>query len=232
MSNNDNTAVQAQQAPATPSIAMLRTLGLVAALSGFLVVLSYEVTKPMIAENQRQAIEKALFTVVPGAVARRDFVIADGELLPAGDAAAAGAPVYAGYDAEGRLKGVALEAAAQGYQDVIRILYGYDPACQCIRGIQVLKMAETPGIGDKIAKDAEFQKNFEALDASLNPAGDALANPIVMVKAGTKSQPWQIDAISGATISCRAVAKMLDQSAQSVLPVLQANLAVLQGEAK
>jgi len=160
-------------------------------------------------------------------VARQDFRIDGESLLPAADNKAPGIPVYAGYDAEGNLKGVALQAAAQGYQDVVRILYGYEPACQCIRGIEVLKMAETPGIGDKIITDADFQKNFDALDASLNAGGDALANPIVMVKAGSKTQPWQIDAISGATITSKAVAKMLDQSAQSVLPVLQANLELL-----
>jgi electron transport complex protein RnfG len=227
MSETESVAAQTRPAPDTPGAAMLRTLGLVAALSGFLVVFSYEITKPMIAENQRLAIERALFSVVPGASARRDFVIKGQALLPAGEAGADGIPVYAGYDAQGNLMGVALEAAAQGYQDVIRILYGYDPDCQCIRGIQVLKMAETPGIGDKIAKDAKFLKNFEALDVALNTAGDALANAIVSVKAGTKSQPWQIDAISGATISSKAVAKMLDQSARAVLPVLQANLGVL-----
>jgi electron transport complex protein RnfG len=214
-------------APDTPSVAMLRTLGLVAALSGFLVVFAYQVTQPMIAQNQRLAIEQALFNVVPGAVLRRDFQISDAKLLPVEAGKATGIVVYAGYDAEGQLKGVALEAAAQGYQDVIRILYGYEPDCQCIRGIQVLKMAETPGIGDKIAKDANFQNNFVALDASLNAAADALAHPIISVKASTKSQPWQIDAISGATISSKAVARMLNDSAQAVMPVLQANLNLL-----
>ena len=225
---SDTLAARTGQAPDTPGAAMLRTLGLVAALSGFLVVFAYQITKPMIEENQRRAIERALFNVVPGAVARRDFLVTDQGVVPAGEGATTGTPVYAAYDPEGRLKGVALEAAAQGYQDVIRVLYGYDPECQCIRGIEVLKMAETPGIGDKIAKDAEFQKNFEALDAGLNAAGDALAHPIVSVKHGTKSKPWQIDAISGATISSKAVARMLDDSAQAVAPVLQAHLDVLQ----
>ena len=69
---------------------------------------------------------------------------------------AQGMHLYAGYDADGNLAGVALEAAAQGYQDVIRVLYSYDPSCECIRGMEGLKMAETPGIGDNIAKDPFF----------------------------------------------------------------------------
>lgn len=221
---------QAQQpVPATPSIAMLRTLGLVAAISGFLVVLVYQITKPMIEENKRQAIERALYQVVPGAVARRDFIVtSDGITQHDSSVEEAGIVLYAGYDADGRLKGIALEAAAQGYQDVIRLLYGYDPECQCVRGIQVLKMAETPGIGDQIAKNPEFLVNFKALDVGLNDSGDALRNAVVAVKHGKKTEPWQIDAISGATISSNAVARMLNDSAQAVLPQINAHLDQLQ----
>lgn len=211
--------------PATPSTAMLVTLGLVAALSGFLVVLAYQITTPMIEENKRRAIERALYQVLPGAVSRHDFVLTADGVAPVDETAApAGTRLYAGYDAAGGLVGVALEAAAQGYQDVIRLLYGYDPDCQCIRGIQVLKMAETPGIGDKIAKDPEFLDNFRALDVSLNAGGDGLRHPVVAVKHGEKTEPWQIDAISGATISSNAVGRMLNDSAQTALPAVQANL--------
>ena len=227
---NEAASAEAAQAPTTPSLAMLRTLGLVAALSGFLVVLAYQITLPMIEENKRIAIERALFKVVPGAVSRRDFLVTGTEVVPVDpEGAVDGTKIYAGYDAEGKLAGIALEAAAQGYQDVIRILYGYDPGCQCIRGIDVLKMAETPGIGDKIAKDPAFLKNFEALDARVNAAGDALEHAIVSVKSGTKTDPWQIDAISGATISSKAVARMLNDSAQGMLPPIRAHLDRLEG---
>lgn len=211
----------------TPGTAMLRTLGLVAAISGFLVVLAYRVTLPMIETNKRLAIERALYQVVPGAESRRDFILRDKGIMPLEDGLE-GTPLYAGYDAEGQLKGIALEAAAAGYQDVIRLLYGYDPYCQCIRGIKVLKMAETPGIGDKIAKDETFQKNFTALEAKVDTTGAGLEHAIVMVKPGRKTQAWEIDAISGATISSRAVTKMLNKSGQQMIPVIMKHLAVLE----
>jgi len=208
---------------------MLRTLGLVAALSGLLVVLAYQLSQPLIEENKRIAIERALFRVIPGAVVRRDFMLAGDTLQPlvAGESGN-GMRVYAGYDARGELAGIALAAAAQGYQDVIRILYSYDPACECIRGIEVLKMAETPGIGDRIAKDPDFLQNFAALDARLDATGSGLANAIVSVRHGSKTSPWQIDAISGATISSQAVARMLNESAQQHLPRLVRRLKQLQ----
>ena len=89
-------------------------------------------------------------------------------------------------------------------------------------------MAETPGIGDKIAKDPGFLQNFEALDARVDAAGSGLAHAIVSVKSGSKTEPWQIDAISGATISCKAVARMLNDSAQQAAPVIMRHLDTLQ----
>ncbi|MGB5260163.1 MAG: FMN-binding protein [Gammaproteobacteria bacterium] len=213
---------------AASSLAMTRTLGLVSALAGFLVVMAFQITKPMIEENKRLAIEQALYEIMPSAVSRRDFIITAEGLLPVGgDRRVAGSRIYAGYDQEGKLVGLGLEAAAQGYQDVIQILFSYDPACQCIRGIKVLKMAETPGIGDKIAKDEAFQKNFVALDASLDATAAQLTHEIVTVKHGTKKNPWEIDAITGATISSKAVGRMLNDSAQRLLPDIMRQLAVL-----
>jgi electron transport complex protein RnfG len=211
--------------PAAPAWPMIRTLMGIAILSGFLVVLAYQLTRPIIEENQRRAIEAAVFEVIPEAVVRRDFVIDASGLTPAGaETRGEGILVYAGYDSEGRLRGVAAKAAAQGYADMIHLLYGYDPGCECIRGIKVLKLAETPGLGDKIISDAGFIANFEALDARLSADGSALANEIVTVKHGSKQHPWEIDAISGATISSKAVGKAINQSAARLLPDLVPHL--------
>jgi electron transport complex protein RnfG len=226
---NQPTAAQTPAAT-TPAGAMLRTLTLVAGLSGFLVVLAFQLTEPLIEENKRIAIERALFKVIPGAVNRRDFMLTGTTINPAENGKPGeGIRIYAGYDDQDRLAGIALEAAAQGYQDVIRILYSYEPACECIRGIEVLKMAETPGIGDKIAKDPGFLRNFEALDARLDTTGSGLAQAIVSVKHGSKTEPWQIDAISGATISSKAVARMLNDTAQRILPQITRHLEQLHG---
>jgi electron transport complex protein RnfG len=211
----------APAAPQTPGFRMIRTLGAIAMLSGLLVVLVFQYTKPIIAENQRIAIEKAVFKVVPGASRRVDVMLGENGVAVPGEDSGAGEKVYAAFDDQGNLKGVALASGAQGYQDIVKLLYGYDPECACIRGIKILKMTETPGLGDKIAFDPAFLKNFEALDARLNDAGDALAHKIVAVKAGKKQSAWEVDAISGATISSVAVAKALDRSMQRVAPLIQ-----------
>lgn len=215
-----SSAEQSQIQPQTPSFAMLRTLGGIAMLSGLLVVLVFQYTQPIIEENKRIAIEQAVSRVIPGVVGKKDFILGPDGLFDAGGKGVKGEKVYAAYDAKGELKGVALEAAATGYQDVIRILYGYNQDCQCVTGIKVLKMAETPGLGDKIAFDPEFLKNFEALDARLNEAKNALENAIVTVKHGTKREQWEIDSISGATISSKAIGRMINDSGQRMFPLI------------
>ncbi len=216
-----NTEQTMGMVPRTPGFRMIRTLGAIAMLSGLLVVLVYQFTKPIIAENQRIAIEQAVFKVVPGAARRIDLVLSEKGVSLPGDAVENGVPIYVAFDDQGNLKGVAMAAGAQGYQDIVKLLYGYDPDCQCVRGIKILKMTETPGLGDKIAFDPAFLKNFDALDAKLDPSGKALANPIEAVKAGSKQNAWEVDAISGATISSVAVARALNNSMQHMAPLIQ-----------
>jgi len=216
-----SSAEQTQVQPGTPSLAMLRTLAGIAMLSGLLVVMVFQFTQPIIEENKRIAIEQAVSRVIPGVVSKKDYLLGTEGLFPAAAAEGkTGEKIYAGYDAEGKLKGVALEAAATGYQDVIRILYGYNQDCQCVTGIKVLKMAETPGLGDKIAFDPEFLRNFEALDARLNADRTGLENAIVTVKHGSKREQWEIDSISGATISSKAIGRMINDSGQRMFPLI------------
>ena len=218
---------QPMQQPDSPSTRMILVLTGIAMLSGFLVVLVAQLTAPVIAENQRIAIEKAVVKVIPGATTHREFYLEQGKLVRDKQQLDSES-IYAGYDAQGKLLGVAAKAAAQGYAGMIYLLYGYDPSCECIRGIKILKMAETPGLGDKIITDDSFQANFDALDAKIDTGNQSLANEIVTVKAGTKQYDWEIDAISGATISSVAVGKALNESAQRLMPKLLPQLHVLE----
>jgi electron transport complex protein RnfG len=219
---------QEQQVPALPSsTSLIVTLAVVAMLSGLLVVLVYEYTKPIIAENQRIATERAIFKVLPDAVTRLTFLIKE-EQLQLSDDKAEGELIYAGYDKDNKLVGIAVNAAAQGYQDTVKILYGYNPFTGCITGFDVLKSTETPGFGTQISTNEEFLTNFNCLDANVNSQQTALINIIKTVRHGTKQQPWEIDAISGSTITSNAVGRMLNKSGQSLHPVIARNLSRLQ----
>ncbi len=220
-----NAASMNPSQPATPSVAMIRTLGLVATVCGILIVTAYEGTLESVAANKKIALERAVFKVIPGASSVKEFVVGTGGVQPAGANVPEGAvKLYAAYDQAGGLKGLAAEGAAKGYADTVRVLYAYDPEKQVITGIGVVSMRETPGIGDKIYTDAAFLKNFVALDVKLSTDLKSLANEVKVVKHGTKQNPWEIDAISGATVTSKAVGKGIFDSARKLLPLLVPNL--------
>lgn len=211
-------------APPVSAVHMIAALGTVAFLSGVLVVSAYQLALPRIQDNKRVALERALAKVYPAAAQRRSYILTPEQLIPSNDPSPAGPVAHALYDTDGRLLGVAAEGAARGYHDMIRVLYAYSPDCQCITAINILRNNDTPGIGDKVMKDRHFLANFQALDVRLTADRRALAHPIETVKRGSKTAPWQIDAISGATITSRAVGHAINDSAQVVVPRIAASL--------
>lgn len=215
---------QFTQAPPTSSVVMIVTLASVSLISGLLIVMAYEGTLPRITENKRRAIERAVFEVLPGAVTRTNFAESNGALTPIEGENPDGPTLYVGKDADGKLVGVALEASGQGYQDTIRVLYGYSPERAALIGFTVIESRETPGLGDKIAKDPAFLANFDGLVATMNADKSGLEHPIEAVKHGNKTDPWQIDGVSGATISSVAVGRMLNESAGRMIPPIHAHL--------
>lgn len=204
---------------------MILTLGIVATLSGALIVGSWQLTLERIKANRAEQLRQAVLQVLPAAREVVTFVLDGDSLVPArGEVPVGQRRWFAGYTEGGELAGVAIEAAGMGFADVIRVLYGYDPVAETVIGYTVLESKETPGLGDKIIADPDFLANFKGLDVALDPAGSALQNPITVVKRGQKTQAWHIDAITGATISSKAIGRMFQASATGELPLLRRNL--------
>lgn len=205
------------------SLKMLRAMVGIGVLCSLLIVLTYEGTLPRIERLKAEALEQAIFKVVPAITQTSAFTYEEGSGFKLSDSKDGGQVVYAGYDDDGTLMGFAIGASGKGYADVIRMLYGYDPEKEQVVGFYVLESKETPGLGDKIEKDDDFQANFDGLDVSLNEAG-GITNAIEPVKHGTKTNPWEVDAITGATISSRAVSNALAESTQKWVPLIKKHL--------
>jgi len=213
---------------AAPSVwRMYRAMVGVGLACGLLIVTVYQLTLPTIERNKAEALERAIFRVLPDARSTTAWLYAEDAGFTSAGPAADHAALYAGLDADGNVVGFAIPAQGMGYQDVIRVIYGYSFERDAIVGLQVLESKETPGLGDRIASDPVFTANFERLDVSLTADGAAVANPIVAVKHGQKEHPWQIDGITGATISSVAIADLLRESSEYWIPRLRANLARL-----
>lgn len=179
--------------PQTPSpthpARLVATLSLVGLVSGLALAGTYLVTRPHIERHRARALEEAVLTVVPGAT-RFTRLAPD-------------APVYAAADETGRHRGFAIVAEGPGFADTIRLIYGFDPDHRKVIGMRVLESRETPGLGDKIVTNEAFVSSFDAL---------AIDPHIVDVKKGGSAHANEVDCITGATISSRAVIAIVQNS--------------------
>jgi len=99
------------------------------------------------------------------------------------------------------MSGWVVKARGQGYADNIEVLIGVDPDVETITGLFILEQKETPGLGNKITFPA-WREQF---------AGRKTAKPFVVVKEESTASNT-IDAVTGATISSRSVAGIVNQT--------------------
>lgn len=192
-----------KESVAPSSLRLVLTLAIAGLLSGIAIIAIYESTLPTITANKARELREAVFKVLPGVSQMQALVYRDGEIVAVAAPQKDEPVVYGGYDESRRFVGYAVPAAGPGFQDTIAILYGYNPAEALVVGMEVLESRETPGLGDKIYKDAAFVAGFSAL--SIDPE-------IVAVKKGTRSGANEIDAITGATISSKAVVRIINEA--------------------
>lgn len=200
--------------PAVSSARLLLTLGGSGALAGLLIVAVYLLTLPTVQANRAARIRAAIHQVLPG-IARYDTLyLVDGRLtptVPAGIDARSLEKVYAGVDATGRVRGYAIAVSEPGFQDTIEMIVGFDPARPGTLGLVVLASRETPGLGDKIEAPAWLAQFADA------------RTPLTAVKAGKSASPTDVDMITGATISSRAVIGGLNKAIARWSPLITAH---------
>ncbi len=187
---------------------LVLTLAIAGFFSGLVLATVYLVTLPMIEANKAAALKAAIFKVIPGCHSYKTLNLVGGVLKEQSDAAGSqsgGAKlpeIFAGFNQSGEYLGMAIPQGEPGFQDVIGALFGFDPHSAKVIGFEVLESKETPGLGDKIMKDKSFTDTFKAL----------LVDPeILAVKPGKKTQENQVETITGATISSKAVVRLLNK---------------------
>lgn len=185
------------------SLRLVMTLAIAGLVSGVAIIGIYETTLPTITANKARELREAVFKVLPGVSRMQALVYRDGRILAVPEAQKDEPVVYGGYDEQGDFVGYAMPGAGPGFQDTIALLYGYLPGDKQVVGMEILESRETPGLGDKIYKDADFVAEFSAL--SIEPE-------IVAVKKGTATQDNHVDAITGATISAKAVVRIINET--------------------
>lgn len=153
-------------------------------------------TRPRILAQQEQERVAGIYAVLPGSE--------NGVVVPIKPRE--GLIGYAGYANPDTtaLIGHALEIRSKGYSSEIRILVGIDPL-GTIRSVRILSQQETPGLGTRIEEIRPgesapwFTAQFQGKDAR---------------KVRLEKDGGEIQSITGATISSRAVTDGIRQAVE------------------
>jgi electron transport complex protein RnfG len=172
-----------------------------ALLAGFFQLVSAKIEANRLAEEKR-----AIFAVIEGAESY-EVVLKDIDL----DGVSEPVRLFRGLDWEGETVGYAFIAEGPGFQAKIRMMVGLNVVPETLSGLRVVEQIETPGLGDKIAKE-KFQGQFR---------GVAVKPRIEYVKNRKPEKENQIQAITGATISTRAVVNAINKRLETVLRALE-----------
>jgi len=180
---------------------MIVVLTVISMLSGGLLSTWDGITKPKIEAHRLAELKIAITEVLPPHQGY-DEINADGIIL------------YVGKDSSDQLVGIACEAVGSGFQGKVSIMVGLTMDFTEITGIKILEQIETPGLGTKIVVDPSnrqdpywFPNQFKQLKTEPE---------IGMVKNVKPSNPNDIQAITGATISSQAVVKILNNYIKKV----------------
>lgn len=202
------------KAPEVSSLKLLATLAIAGAAAGLLVVTVYKATLPTIEKYQAAKVAGAVREVLK-APARWDTLYLQNGVLtgaPTADDDRKALPtVYLGFDASGKTLGAAVTAQEPGFQEEILLMIGFEPSSGTLIGFKVLEEKETPGLGDKIERDTSFTSQFPGRVA-----------PLKGVKKRAANDPSQVQTITGATISSRAVIRIINHAVERWQPLLAA----------
>lgn len=172
---------------------MISVLTIVGFISGATLVLVFRYANPLILDNQKRETREAVFKIFPDGKTYDKKVIGEDTFFKV-------------RDKTGKLLGYTFLASGNGYQGEIDLMAGIKPDMKTLVGIEVLQSQETPGLGQEI-DSKEFKEQFKNLAATPE---------ITYVKNQKPSRPNEIEAITGATISSRAVVTILNEKIEDI----------------
>ncbi len=112
------------------------------------------------------------------------------------------------YVEDGRLATAAFAFKGQGVWGPIEGFLSLEPDLLTVSGVTFHKQEETPGLGGEIASD-RFREQFRGKSIRRGRGDTRGSAGIRIVKGGGASGPSEVDAITGATMTCQKVEEML-----------------------
>jgi len=175
---------------------MILVLVVIGVVSGGGLAILFAWADPIIQNNAKEETKAAIFKVVPKAVAYEKLEKAPFE-----------AYVVYGDAGKKEVVGYALPTVGTGFQGNIKLIIGITPDLNKITAMEVLDQLETPGLGSKITEE-DFRNFFNGLSTE---------KPVTALKGETPhKEKSEIQAITGATISSKAVVKIVNKGMEDM----------------
>lgn len=188
---------------------MIIVLTIITALSGAVLSSWDSITKPLIEFHKLEALKAAISDVLPQYDYYDEIQVEGGTL-------------YIGrIEDQEKSVGVAFETSGSGFQGNVSVMLGVDPTFTSITGLKVLEQIETPGLGTKIVEDPSNKANPFWFPEQF--VGVTIFPEITVVKNIKPSTPNEIQAISGATISSKAVVDILNENISRIKNLYESN---------
>lgn len=181
---------------------LIIVLTIVSLVAGASLAFTYQATLPRIKVNEAKARQEALGEVVPGTAKFTTTTVSVALPGAGGKVENRAVEVYRCLDGSGNVAGLAYVAAPSGFNDAIQLMVGVDPGQRRILAVKVIEQKETPGLGAKV-KDAKYTDQFK---------GKTLADQWLASRSGS-----DVQAVTGATISSKAVASGVKAWTEAVL---------------
>ncbi len=167
---------------------IVATLTIIGIIAGGSLSLVNNWAAPKIALNLKAETERAIFLVHP-----------DGKRYE--EIKNAGLEVYKVFNEKDSSVGYSLVYDGNGFQGKIKLMIGLTNDLNRTTSIEILEQSETPGLGTKIL-EAPYKDQFNGLE--INPS-------IILVKGAEPSNPNEVQSITGATISSKAVVAIVNE---------------------
>ncbi len=177
-----------------PTARIIVVLTVISALSAAMLTVFALYTQPYIDKNAKGALNKAVGEVLAGI--QGFTVVSEEESLR----------IYQGKDAKGKVVGYAVYSVGSGFQDKIALIFGVSADFSRLLALKILDQKDTPGLGAKITEEEPFLQFWR---------DRVLSQPIAFVKPPKEKAELaghEINAISGATISSRAVVEIVNRA--------------------
>ena len=105
---------------------------------------------------------------------------------------------------------IAFEVAGPASQGPMSGIIALGSSLETIKGITVIKHSETPGLGSRVLEP----------DNLVNFQGKKVTPSLEIVAAGMASADNEVDAITGATLTCNALEKLINENVKATTALI------------